>query len=56
MLSDKQTLILCGVLAASIFVSGILQILSNFIVLTILTILFLAIIANIVYVKSKDNE
>ena len=56
MLSDKQSLILSGVLAGSIFVTGLLEVLDNFIVLTILTIIFFTIIINLFYVKSKPKE
>jgi hypothetical protein len=56
MLSDKQSLILCGILAAGIFVTGILNILDNFIVLTVLTIIFLVIIGNLLYVQSQEKE
>lgn len=56
MLSDKQSLILCGLLAGGIFVFGVLQILNNFIVLTILTIVFFTIILNLFYVKSKPKD
>lgn len=51
MLNDKQTLILSGLMAGGIFVTGVLDILNNFIVLTLLTIVFLAIIFNIFYVN-----
>lgn len=62
MLNDKQSLILCGLMAGGIFVTGILEILDNFIVLTILTVIFLVIIANIFYTffslkkEDKDNS
>lgn len=58
MLNDKQSLLLCGVMAGGIFVSGILDILDNYVVKTILTIIFLVIIANffIVHSKSKKEE
>jgi hypothetical protein len=56
MLSDKQSLILCGILAAGIFVTGILNILDNFIVLTVLTIIFLVIIGNLLYVQGQEKE
>ena len=56
MLNDKQSLILCGVLAAGIFVTGILNILDNFVVLTVLTIIFLVIIGNLLYVQSQEKE
>ncbi|WP_242205108.1 hypothetical protein [Aestuariivivens insulae] len=55
-LNDKQSLLLCGVLAAGLFVTGIFNILDNFIVLTILVLIFLIIIANIIYTKSKHFE
>tara|TARA_R110000868_G_scaffold89459_2_gene248989 strand:+ start:1299 stop:1490 length:192 start_codon:yes stop_codon:yes gene_type:complete len=54
-LNDKQSLILCGVMTASIFVGGLLDILSNFVVLTVLTLIFLAIILNLFLIK-KDSE
>ncbi|WP_298238862.1 hypothetical protein [uncultured Algibacter sp.] len=56
MLSDKQSLILCGVLTAGIFVTGILNILDNFVVLTVLTIVFLVIIGNLLYVQGQEKE
>jgi Mn2+/Fe2+ NRAMP family transporter len=56
MLNDKQSLILTGLMVASIFVFGILKILDNFIVLTILTIMFFAIVINIFYSKTKAEE
>lgn len=51
MLNDKQTLVLSGVMAGGIFVTGILDILTHYIVLTLLTIVFLAITINIFYVN-----
>lgn len=54
-LNDKQSLLLCGVMAAGIFIGGMLDILNNFIVLTILTLVFLAIIINLLFLK-KDSE
>ena len=55
-LNDKQSLFLCGVLVTGLFVTGIFNILGNFIVLTILALLFLIIVANIIYTKSKHFE
>tara|TARA_R110001592_G_scaffold269728_3_gene536073 strand:- start:721 stop:888 length:168 start_codon:yes stop_codon:yes gene_type:complete len=52
MLTDKQSLILCGLLGVGIFVSGILEVLDNFITKTILTIIFLIIITNLIVTKS----
>ena len=43
MLNDKQSLALTGFMAAGIFVFGILNILDNFIILTILTIVFFTV-------------
>lgn len=58
MLNDRQSLILCGIMAGGIFVSGILDILDSYIVKTLLTIIFLVILANffVVYSKSKKEE
>lgn len=53
MLSNNQSLILTGFLAGSIFVFGILDILDNFVVLTGFTLVFLAIIINLIYTISK---
>ncbi|MBC3757698.1 hypothetical protein H7U19_04740 [Hyunsoonleella sp. SJ7] len=55
MLNSKQTLILTGLLVGGIFVCGILDILDNFIILTILTLTFFAIILNVFYSNSKYN-
>lgn len=56
MLTDKQSLILCGFVTSGIFISGILGVLNNFIVLTILTLIFFAIIANLLYTKLNPRE
>lgn len=56
MLSNKQSLILSGVMVGSIFVFGILDILDNFVVLTVLTLIFFAIIINLIYIGSKTKE
>ena len=47
MLTDEQSLILCGIIAASIFITGILDILDNIFVLALLTLAFLAILINL---------
>ncbi|MFY0713076.1 hypothetical protein J1D01_05330 [Seonamhaeicola sp. NFXS20] len=52
MLTDKQSLLFCGLLVGGIFVCGMLDILDNFLVLTILTIIFLAIIINLITTKT----
>lgn len=56
MLTDKQSLILCGLLAFGIFVSGLLDILDNFITKTILAILFLIILINLIITHSKKER
>ncbi len=58
MLTDKQSLLLCAFLVVGFFIGGILDILNNFVVLTILTISFLAIMVNLISAKSfvKNNE
>ncbi|MCF7568545.1 hypothetical protein L3X37_09230 [Sabulilitoribacter arenilitoris] len=56
MLNDKQTLILSGLMVGGIFVTGVLDILDNFIVLTILTIVFLAVVINIFYVNRASKK
>ncbi|WP_396600293.1 hypothetical protein [Algibacter sp. R77976] len=56
MLNDKQSLILSGLMAVGIFVFGVLEILNNFVVLTILTIMFFTVVINIFYSKSKSKK
>lgn len=56
MLTDKQSLILCGLLGGGIFISGLLEILDNFITKTILTIIFLVIITNLVVTVSRKKK
>ena len=56
MLTDKQSLILCGLLAMGIFAAGVLDIFDNFIVLTILTIIFLAIVVNLFFGKRSEEK
>lgn len=59
MLTDRQSLILCGFLGIGIFVSGILDILDSFITKTVLCIVFLIIIANLIIsnsIKKKETE
>ena len=56
MLSDKQSLILCGLLGIGIFSTGVLEVLDNFITKTILTIIFLVIVVNLIVVNSRKKE
>ena len=55
MLNDKQSLSLCGLMTVGLFVGGLLDILDNFILLTILTLIFLTIIINLFIIKSKPD-
>ena len=56
MINDKQSLILCGVMAAGLFVGGILDILDHYIMLTILTLVFSVIVINSFFLKKNPNE
>jgi hypothetical protein len=56
MLNDRQSLILTGLMVSGIFVFGILDVLDNFVVLTVLTIVFFTIIINMIYSKIKSKE
>ena len=56
MLTDRQSLFLCGVLGIGIFVSGVLDILDNFITKTVLTILFIVIVTNLIVTNSRKKE
>ncbi|SFZ92476.1 hypothetical protein SAMN05428642_102748 [Flaviramulus basaltis] len=56
MLNNKQSLILSGIMAGSVFVFGIIDLLDNFVVLTVLTLIFFTIIINLFYVSSKQKE
>jgi multisubunit Na+/H+ antiporter MnhG subunit len=56
MLTDRQSLQLCGLLGVIIFVAGVLNILDNFIVKTVLTVIFLLIITNIIVVNSRKQK
>ena len=55
MFSNTQSLILTGLMAAGIFIFGVLDILDNFIVLSILTLVFFAIVINIIYTVQKSK-
>lgn len=56
MLNDKQSLVLTGFMVVCIFVFGLLEVLNNFIVLTVLTIVFFIIIINLCYTKFKSED
>jgi len=55
-MNNKITLISTGVFTLFFFVSGLLDILDNFIVKTILFVIFFGIVVNIIIVKSKDED
>ncbi len=60
MLSNTQSIILTGLLAGGLFIFGILDILENFIVLTLMSLVFITVIANLFYVhfgpKKEDSK
>ncbi len=58
MLTDQQSLILCGIMGMGIFVTGILDILGNSVILAIFTLIFSAIIINLFFWKhpKEDND
>ncbi|GAA4961027.1 hypothetical protein [Algibacter aquimarinus] len=55
MLNDKQSLSLCGLMTFGLFAGGLLDILDNFILLTILTLIFLTIIINLFINRKKPD-
>lgn len=56
MINDQQSLILCGVMAAGIFIGGILDILNNFVILTILTLVFVTILVNLFFLRKNPEK
>ena len=56
MLTDRQSLTLCALMGIGIFASGVLNILDNFVVKTVLTIIFLVIVVNLIVSNSKKKE
>lgn len=56
MLTDKNSLILCAVVALGFSACGIIGILDNYAVIGVLLVCFLAIIVNIIIVKSKNDD
>lgn len=57
MLSDRQSIILCGVFIGIFFICGILELLDNYAIKTVLAIIFIAILVNFIYtVKSKKEK
>lgn len=56
MLSDKNSLILCAIVAVGFAACGIIGILDNYAVIGLLLACFFAIIINIFLVKSKHGN
>lgn len=56
MLTDKQSLILCGVLAVGFFVCGILELLDNLLIKGLLALLLIIILSNFFYTKTKEKK
>lgn len=55
MLTDKNSLILCAIVAIGFSACGIIGILDNYAVISVLLVCFFVIIVNIILVKSRDN-
>jgi len=55
-MNDHRTLIACGAVMLFFFISGLLDILDNLVIKVLLFAGFLAIIINIIIVKSKDDD
>lgn len=56
MLSDKQSLYLCGIVAVGFVAAGIFNVLTSYIIIGILGLLFLIIIVNIFVVNPFEEE
>ncbi|AJR04856.1 hypothetical protein AW14_07525 [Siansivirga zeaxanthinifaciens CC-SAMT-1] len=56
MLTDKQSLILCGVLAVGFFVCGILELLDSLFIKGLLALLLIIILSNFFYTKTKKRK
>jgi len=55
-MNDKITLLATALFTVFFFVCGLIEILDNFIIKTILFVGFIAIFVNIILVKSKDDD
>jgi hypothetical protein len=53
---NNVTLLASGLLVVFFFLAGLLELLDNFIVMMLLFLGFIGIIANIIIVKSKDDQ
>jgi len=56
MLTDKQSLILCGIVGVGFSVAGICGLLENYMISRIFMALFLAILINIIVTVSKHHK
>ncbi|WP_417214191.1 hypothetical protein [Bizionia sp.] len=56
MLTDKQSLILCGIVGVGFSVAGICGLLENYMISGIFMALFLAILINIIVTVSKHHK
>ncbi|KJD33357.1 hypothetical protein PK35_05720 [Tamlana nanhaiensis] len=58
MLNNQQTLVVSGFLVGGFFACGLLDILDNFLVLTVLTLMFFAIAINVFRsgIKNQDQD
>ena len=56
MLSDKQSLTLCGVLAGGLFITGVLNILDHVLTFALLALVFIVIIANLIIAHSTPKK
>lgn len=55
-MSDKTTLLATGLLVAFFFITGLLELLDNFIVMMVLFLGFIGIVVHIILVKSKEDS
>ncbi|MDX1279121.1 hypothetical protein [Oceanihabitans sediminis] len=56
MLTDKQSLLLCGAIFSAFVIFGILDILSNYFLSSLLVIGFLLVIVNLIITKRTPEE
>ena len=56
MLSSKQSLILCAFIVVGFCVSGALDILDNYVVITVLVLAFIAVVVNLFLHKDNDDK
>lgn len=56
MLTDKQSIILCGLLVLGFMLAGVFNILDNIAIIGLIVCCFIVIIANIVIVLKREIE